>query len=103
MAAENDLRVVDNPGKLRYELWLGETHAGSIEYRSEPGTIVLVHTEVDEAFGGQGLGSRLAAGALDDIRARGLKLVPVCPFIHSYLRRHPEYGELVVGDAAIPE
>jgi predicted GNAT family acetyltransferase len=91
-----DPRVVDNPEALRYELWLGERRAGFIEYRLEPGTILLVHTEVEPDFEGQGLGARLVAGALDDIRARGLKLVPLCPFVRSYLRHHPDQGDLAV-------
>ena len=51
-----DLRVVDNPEELRYELWFGATRAGFIEYWSEPGTILLVHTEVDPAVEGRGSG-----------------------------------------------
>lgn len=87
-------RVIDNPKESRYELWLGDTRAGFIEYQSEPGTVLLVHTEVDPAFEGQGLGVRLVAGALADLRARGLKLVPLCPFVRAYLRRHPEDADL---------
>jgi uncharacterized protein len=91
-----DPRVVDNSEASRYELWLGERRAGFIEYRSKPGTILLVHTEVEPDFEGQGLGARLVAGALDDIRARGLKLVPLCPFVRSYLRHHPDQADLAV-------
>jgi predicted GNAT family acetyltransferase len=91
-----DPRVVDNPEALRYELWLGERRVGFIQYKSRPDTILLVHTEVDPGFEGQGLGARLVAGALDDIRARGLKLVPLCPFVRSYLRHHPDHEDLVV-------
>jgi len=76
-------RVADNPRASRYELWLGTTRAGLIEYRSQPGVVFLVHTEVDPAFEGQGLGERLVAGALADLRARGLKLVPQCPFVRA--------------------
>ena len=90
-----DPRVVDNPEESRYDLWLGTTRAGFIKYRSKPGTIVLIHTEVDAAFEGQGLGARLVAGTLDDLRARGLRLVPVCPVVRAYLRRHREYADLV--------
>jgi predicted GNAT family acetyltransferase len=96
-----DLRVVDNPEEQRYELWLGATLAGLIDYRSEPGVVLLVHTEVDQAFEGQGLGGRLVAGALDDLRARGLQLVPLCPFVRSYLRRHREYADLVARGPAV--
>ena len=89
-------RVVDNSEEQRYELWVGEARAGSIQYRSELGIVALTHTEVDPAFEGQGLGAQLVAEALDDIRARGLKVVPICPFVRAYLRRHPEYRDLVV-------
>jgi predicted GNAT family acetyltransferase len=91
-------RVVDNPAELRYELWRGSDVAGQIRYALEPGLVVLIHTEVAEAVEGQGLGSLLVRGALDDIRARGLKVVPVCPFVLSYLERHPEYADLVEPD-----
>jgi uncharacterized protein len=98
-----DIRVVDNPEELRYELWLGATRAGFIEYRSEPGTILLVHTEVDPAFEGRGLGSRLVVGALDDLRARDLKLVALCPFVRAYLRHHREYADLEAGGPGVPQ
>jgi predicted GNAT family acetyltransferase len=94
--------VTDNPRASRYELWLGTTRAGLIAYRSEPGVVVLIHTEVDPTFAGQGLGGRLVAGTLADLRARGLKLVPLCPFVRAYLRRHPDQGDLVAGDPAVP-
>jgi predicted GNAT family acetyltransferase len=96
-------RVIDNPRASRYELWLGTTRAGFIQYRAEPGTVLLVHTEIDPAFEGQGLGERLVAGALEDLRARGLKLVPLCPFVRAYLRRHPDQAVLVAGDPAVPQ
>jgi uncharacterized protein len=90
-----DLRVVDNPQASRYELWLGATRAGVIKYRSRPGAVLLVHTEVDPAFEGRGLGAKLVAGALDDVRRRGLRIVPLCPFVRSYLERHPEDADLI--------
>jgi uncharacterized protein len=100
--AATEPRVADNPRASRYELWLGATRAGLIEHRSEPGVVLLVHTEIDPAFAGQGLGERLVADALDDLRARGLKLVPLCPFVRAYLRRHPDQADLVAGDPAAP-
>ena len=69
-------RVVDNPRASRSELWLGTTRAGPLQDRAEPGVVVLIPTEVDPAFAGQGLGERLVAGALADLRARGRTLVP---------------------------
>jgi uncharacterized protein len=103
MAMPTEPRVTDNPRVSRYELWLGATRAGLIEYRSEPGVVFLVHTEIAPAFAGQGLGERLVAGALADLRARGLTLVPLCPFVRAYLRRHPDQADLVAGDPAVPQ
>ena len=98
-----DFTVRDNPAELRYEILADGELLGLIRYRVEPGIVVLIHTEVDEAAEGRGVGSRLVKGALDDIRARGLGLVPLCPFVAAYLRRHPEYADLVVRDPATPE
>jgi uncharacterized protein len=95
---EGQIRVVDNPVELRYELWVGTERAGLIAYRREPGVVVLVHTEIDPAYEGKGLGSRLVSGAVADLRRRGLRLVPLCPFVAAYLRRHPEDADLVVDD-----
>jgi uncharacterized protein len=102
MAMPTEPRVTDNPQASRYDLWLGTTRAGFIQYRAEPGTVQLVHTEIDSAFEGQGLGERLVAGALEDLRAPGLKLVPLCPFVRANLRRHPDQAILVAGDPAVP-
>ena len=96
MAEETEPRIVDNTEEERYELWIGDQLAGAIEYETKPGVVVLIHTEVDPEFEGRGLGSKLIAGALHDIRSRGLKLEPICPFVRAYLRRHPEEGDLVV-------
>lgn len=93
--AEATITVRDNPEKNRYELVIDDAVAGEIVYRKGPGALVLLHTEISEALEGQGLGAQLVAGALDDIRARGLKIVPLCPFVAAYLRRHPEDGDLV--------
>jgi predicted GNAT family acetyltransferase len=94
----DEVRVVDNPASRRYELWVGESLAGVIHYRSRPGALALIHTEVYPEFEGHGLGGRLVAGALDDLRDRGLQVVPICPFASSYIERHPDYADLVVGD-----
>ena len=99
----DELRVVDDPDELRYELRLGGTRVGFLAYRREPGVVVLVHTDVDPAYEGQGLASRLVAGALADVRGRGLRIVPLCPFVAGYLRRHPEQADLVVPDPAVSD
>lgn len=83
------VEVTDNDSLHRFEIAVDGKVAGFAEYRTEPGAVVFTHTEIDPAFEGQGLGSRLAAAALQDVRERGLEIVPVCPFIAAYLKRHP--------------
>ena len=101
-SAEN-FAVRDNPGQSRYELVLDEQVVGEIAYRLTPDNMVLIHTEVLPSFENKGLGARLVAGALDDIRVRGLRVVPFCPFVRSYIRRHPDYADLVVRDVKVPD
>jgi uncharacterized protein len=96
-------RVIDNPRELRYELVDGDEVLGEIRYRREPGAVALVHTEIDPAHDHQGLGSQLVEGALRDLRARGLRVIPICPFVRSWLQRHPEYGDLVASDPTTPD
>ena len=103
MPSDVDVQVVDNPAELRYELEVDGVLAGIIRYRTEPGVVVLVHTDVDPAFEGRGLGGRLVAGALDDIRDRGLRVDPHCHFAAMYIRRHPEYADLVGVDPAVSD
>jgi predicted GNAT family acetyltransferase len=92
---ELPLRVSDNADEQRYEGRLGEELAGFIDYRARDGSLALVHTEVDPARQRRGLGSELVAGALDDIRSRGLTVIPLCSFVRAYIRRHPEYADLL--------
>ena len=97
--ASHDYVVRDNPTELRYELLEDGELVGGIWYRTAPGLIALVHTEIEPSAEGRGLGSRLVSGALDDIQARGLRVAPVCPFVLAYLRRHPEHRDLVDEDS----
>ena len=100
MAGDDELTVRDNPSRERYELVRGDDVIGTIVYDTRPDAVVLIHTEVDRAFEGRGYGSRLISGALDDLRARGLSVVPVCRFVRAYVQRHPEYADLVARDRA---
>ena len=80
----------------RYELRMEGRVVAHAQYHREGDAVVFTHTEVDEAHEGQGLGSRIAAYALDDVRSRGLKALPQCSFIAGYIARHEkEYGPLV--------
>ena len=90
-----DVEVRDNPGLERYEISEAGELAGFAQYRFRPGLIAFIHTEIDPGHEGQGLGSKLVAFALDDARARGLDVLPFCPFVNAFLREHPEYGDLV--------
>ena len=95
MSDEPVIAVRDAPESSRYEVTVDGGLAGIVVYEMHPDEIVLVHTEVHHTL--RGLGSRLARGALDDTRARGLRVVARCPFIAAYIRRHPEYADLLVG------
>ena len=90
-----DAVLADNPEQQRYEVTVDGALAGFAQYRSRPGLIAFIHTEVDDAFEGQGLGGRLVSFALDDARRQGLAVLPFCPFVESYIQRHPGYAELV--------
>jgi uncharacterized protein len=89
------VRVSDNTGRQRYEAFIDGVLAGFVTYELSPGGIVFLHTETEPPFEGRGVASRLAETALDDARARGLRVTPRCPFIVSYIERHPGYAELV--------
>jgi uncharacterized protein len=88
-------RVEHDPSRRRYALVVGDARVGEIDYRMRGDVVELVHTEVDPALEGQGLGSVLVRGALEDIRARGLRAIPSCPFVAAYIRRHAEFESLV--------
>jgi predicted GNAT family acetyltransferase len=92
---ESSVKVLDNPDEHRYEAIVGDEVAGYLTYRAGSGAVVLVHTEVNAAFEGHGIGGRLAAAALEDARARGFKIQPLCPFVVAYLKRHPEFSDVV--------
>jgi len=95
----SDIVVVHNPGQSAYEVRVDGELAGSTHYRraSDSAVVDFTHTEIDSRFEGQGLGSRLVAGALDDLRWQGGRVIATCPFVAAYLKRHPEYADLVLG------
>lgn len=92
--AEQASQVINNEANHRYELTVDGSLA-LIEYDMKGGHIRYLHTEVPAALEGQGIGSKLAKAALDDARSRHLEVVPVCPFVASYIKRHTEYLDLV--------
>ena len=88
-------QVTDNAERHRFEVTVDGEVAGFATYVRREGEVEVTHTEIDDAYEGQGLGSTLVSGALEAIRADGLLVVPTCPFVASYLERHPEHADLV--------
>ncbi len=95
MEKRDHLDVTDNPQLRRFEAHLDGRLAGFAAYERVDGRVVFTHTEVDDAFAGRGVGGALADGALAAVRAEGAKAVPLCPFVSSYIDRHPELADLV--------
>jgi uncharacterized protein len=90
-----DLSVVENVDEHRYELRDDAgTVLGYLEYLPREDFFVLPHTEVDRSLRGQGWGDRLVRHALDDLRAKGTKAYPTCPFVDRWIQRHDEYEDL---------
>lgn len=88
--------MTNHPERERYEVNVDGELAGFATYQDRPEGVALVHTQVLPEFGGRGIGSSLVRRALDDIKARNKKVVPLCPFVTDVIRRHPEYADLVV-------
>jgi uncharacterized protein len=89
--------VRDNPDESRYEVLVDGRLAGFALYRLDGKRITMFHTQVEPEYKGEGLGGELARAALDDVRRCGLGLLPLCPFIAGYIRRHPgDYLDLVI-------
>lgn len=92
---DDGIAFADAPEHERYELLVDGELAGYMEYRGRGSNRALVHTEVDQRFEGRGLGSKLVRLSLDDVRAKGLTIVPICPFVHKFLAEHEEYRDLM--------
>src|SRR5262245_51391948 len=93
----NDLTIENNEGAQRWEAHVDQ-HVALAEYRRRGDTIFFIHTEVPRELEGQGVASKLVKAALEDARAQHLVVVPFCPFVASYIRRHPDYKALVHPD-----
>jgi predicted GNAT family acetyltransferase len=94
MASNTQSSVRDNPAQHRFELEVEGEHAVA-NYRLDGDTMVFTHTETPRHLQGRGIASRLVRAALEMVRARGLKVVPRCGFVADYIRRHPEFRDLV--------
>jgi len=87
-------RVRDSKAQSRFELDVEDAVAFA-NYRLAPGTVIITHTETPRALRGRGIASELVKGALEIIRADGMKVVAGCGFVVDYLRKHPEFADLV--------
>lgn len=88
-------RNTDEHGEGRYTILVDGQPAGELDFRTIEGRRAPFHTGVRERYEGQGLAGQLARRALDDARADGVKVVPLCPYVASYLDKHPDDQDLV--------
>jgi len=86
--------VIDNPKGQRYEIRRDGQTLGFAAYQKANRLIVFTHTEIEPGLKGQGIGGQLVRGALDDVRSKGLPVLPICPFVQEWMSRHPEYLDL---------
>jgi len=95
MPDPSPVEIVDVPDANRYEARVDGTVAGRVDYRRVRDRLVALHTEVDPAFGGQGIASALVRRVIDDARAAGVSITPRCPFFVTHFERHPEDRDIV--------
>lgn len=93
-ANPKSLEIRNNPEASQYEV-IVDGYLAKIEYILRDNRIIFVHTEVPDELGGQGIASKMAYYALEDVKAKGYTVVPRCPFVRGYIERHPEYQSLV--------
>lgn len=101
-----DPTVVDALGRGRYELHMHGELLGYLDYRPVrwgAARLLLTHTEINPSYGGLGIGTRLVRAALDDIRARGGMIQPMCGFVQAVIDKHPQYADLVFVAERDPE
>ncbi len=90
----HDVVVTDDTDNHRFVATVDGTQAGFVVYYLTQGRYLLVHTEVDEQFQGEGVGSKLVRGMLDEIRERGSSVVALCPYVQKWIGKHDEYQSL---------
>src|SRR3954451_11581601 len=91
--------VVDNPEQRRFEVRVDDEVVGFTEYHDHGTRRAFLHTEVDPAYEGQGLGSTLVAAVLDEAQQQGREVLPYCPFVRAYIARQPDDYLALVPDA----
>jgi uncharacterized protein len=86
--------IVNNKTDHRFELVV-DGHLAAAYYKLDGNIITFVHTEVPPELGGRGVGSKLVQGALDQVRAAGMKVIAECPFVKGWIGKHAEYQDLL--------
>jgi len=94
-AQKPETALRDNEVEDQFELLVDGAPAGILTYSIEDGDYALNHEQIDPSFQGLGMGSQLVSLALDQIRSKGRGVLPYCPFVLSFMQRHPEYQDLV--------
>ncbi|HVT65736.1 MAG TPA: GNAT family N-acetyltransferase [Mycobacteriales bacterium] len=94
----DEVEVRLDADRHRFEIFLDGELSGHSRFQDSDGTRTFIHTEIDPNREGHGLGGRLVREALDQTKAAGMRVVPQCPFVRSFIEDHPEYADLV--DAA---
>ncbi len=100
MADSSKIQVIDRPEHSRFEAHRNGELAGVLGYEQRGDLLVALHTEVDPRFKGRGIGSELVRGMIDQLRADGRRLQPVCPFVKAWLERHPEQNDVLAGEGS---
>lgn len=90
----DSIEVIHNEERKRFETTV-DGHLGVVEYMLAPKTIIFTHTEVAPEIEGEGIAGTLAKAGLDYARDNELDVMPLCPFVASYIRRHPEYKDIL--------
>jgi uncharacterized protein len=95
MGRRDDVRIQHNEAERRYELFVGDDLVSIADYRLSDGVFVFDHTETAMVHRGKGLADELVRFALDDVRANGRRIVPLCWFVADFVNEHPEYRDLI--------
>lgn len=90
--------IRDDPSNERYTAEVDGELAGFTEYRPWEGRLLFPHTEIDDAHSGKGVATKLIREALDDVRSKGVMIVPLCPFVARFVRHNPDYMDMVDRD-----
>lgn len=92
---ENNANVRHDEDQQRYLLEINGQALGFAEYQEDGDRQVFTHTEVDQSLEGQGMGSMLIRESLDDARRRSKRIVPVCEFVAAYVKKHPDWNDII--------